>query len=175
MADLGENLQRQFAERMIDGLDRNNVLRGNWAEQLVAHFLDAEPADQWSYFDLMWEKRTVSVKHSVGAAATFSVERSKSGWDWGSQEGWIDSEEPAYLCKLYVFAHLPLPKGEQPTLEQILAPELWRFAICTDAQMYEWFGERQKKATLGVLSTRAEFVRGVELGGLASALLSSCA
>lgn len=70
-----------FQQRMVDGLALDNVLRGSWAEEVVAHFLeDCKFSEQWSFYDFMWEGQRVSVKHSTGPAARFSVQRKRFGW-----------------------------------------------------------------------------------------------
>ena len=46
-------LTLDFALRMVNDPATNNVLRGSWAEQLVAHFLGiGELPPNWSYFDM---------------------------------------------------------------------------------------------------------------------------
>jgi hypothetical protein len=159
MAELGEELRQQFMHRMVDGLVDNNVLRGSWAEQLAAHFLGAELQRQWSYFDLLWEGHTVSVKHSVGRKATFSVARSSNAWDWRLDEGWVDVTEPTHLCDLYVFAHMA-SATDTVTLAEILDPQAWRFAVCTASDMSRWFPPDQKTATVGTIASHMEFVTG---------------
>jgi hypothetical protein len=68
-------LTLDFAQRMIADLSTNNVLRGAWAEHLVAHFISiTDLPPNWSYYDMRdVTDRVLSVKHSVGPKPTFAV------------------------------------------------------------------------------------------------------
>ena len=56
-----------WTEKQVESLLDDNMLRGSWAEHLVAHFLEiSERVPQWSYFDLKARSGTrISVKQSV--------------------------------------------------------------------------------------------------------------
>lgn len=169
---LSNELQQRFSRRLLNGLVDDGVLRGSWAEELVAHYLQAEAQRQWSYFDLRWRTHEISVKHSVGADARFDVEAKKRAWDYAhldaTGDGWREAEEPAYWCDLYVFAHLPIERDSSPTLDEILEPAAWRFAVCSKADMISWF-LGQKTASWGSLAGRTAFVHGNELSAAAAA------
>ena len=76
-------LTLDFAQRMVADLSTNNVLRGAWAEQLVAHYLSiSDLPPNWSYYDMRDPAgRDISVKHSVGPLPKFSVATSQWAWD----------------------------------------------------------------------------------------------
>lgn len=160
-----------FARRMVDDLATNNVLRGSWAEQLVAHFLGVESLpENWSYYDLLDANgRRISVKNSVGSRPSFSV--SMSTWAWEPDKGWLDGsgETARYWCEAYVFAWLEAASSAPP-LDVVLDADLWRFGVVGRTQMMEAFvagrATPQKTSGLSTLSTLTDFVPGVELGGL---------
>jgi hypothetical protein len=167
---------------MVDGLLTNNVLRGSWAEHVVAHHLgdDVEFADQWSYFDLKWHGTKVSVKHSVNTRANFQVKRIALAWDaeLASQrqpkpytehnaEGWRGHEDadPQYWCDLYVFAWLPVMSD----INTVLDPSAWRFAALSRADMYEQFAGTAKSTGRSSLATIGRgFVPGEDLAAAAT-------
>lgn len=160
-----------FARRMVDDLATNNVLRGSWAEQLVAHFLGVEslPAN-WSYYDLRDAKeRAISVKNSVGSRPSFSV--AMSTWAWEPKSGWLEASggEPRFWCDAYVFAWLEADSSAPP-LDVVLDADLWRFGAVSRAQMTEAFvagrATPQKTAGLSTMRALTEFVPGPELGEL---------
>lgn len=175
--DRSGELQSRFASRLLASLDHNNVLRGAWAEELVASYLGAETwfPPQWSYFDLRWNGATVSVKHSVGGKARFPVGPSAMVWDCelaaqramdpSKPEGWRGHQQrqPQYWCDVYAFAHLPAPL----TLARVLDPAVWRFAVLSRSAMHASFGgglTRSRSATLRTLSSAgAEFCEGARL------------
>jgi hypothetical protein len=71
---INSNLEKQFSERLINSLEHNNVLRGSWAEEITASYLnDCKFSPQWSFFDFTWNGQRVSVKHSVGKKARFGI------------------------------------------------------------------------------------------------------
>lgn len=160
-----------FARRMVDDLATNNVLRGSWAEQLVAHFLGAKelPAN-WCYYDLRDAKdRAVSVKNSVGSRPSFSV--AMSAWAWQPESGWLEASggEPRFWCDAYVFAWLHADSSAPP-LDAVLDADLWRFGALSRAQMIKAFvaGRATPQKTTGLSTLRAltEFVPGPELSEL---------
>ena len=64
---------------MVDDLSSNNVLRGAWAEQLVAYYLGITKMPRnWTYYDMRYDGRDISVKHSAGSKPSFAV--ATSGW-----------------------------------------------------------------------------------------------
>ena len=169
---LTDDLQQSFSNRLINGLVDDGVLRGSWAEELVAHFLQAEPQRQWSYFDLKWRAYKVSVKHSVGNRARFDVEAKKSAWDYAqlasTGDGWREEKVATYWCDLYVFAHLAGDDSASPRLADILDPSAWTFAVCSKADMVTWF-TGQKTASLNSLGAHVSFVPGEQLEAAAIA------
>ena len=166
----GQPLVAGFQQRMVDGLALNNVLRGSWAEEVVAHFLQGcQFSEQWSFYDFMWEGHLVSVKHSTGPKANFSVGRKKSGWAPGSEgfgdEVFLgnDTDGPQYWCDLFVFAWLP----NRPTQETVLDVHAWKFAIATKTEMEATFGPTSKIAGPNTISALCEFVPGADFRSLA--------
>ncbi len=165
----------EFARRMADDLDTNNVLRGSWAEQLVAHFLEVEEMPpNWTYFDLCdLDDREISVKHSAGPRPSFSV--GMSSWAWHPADGWFgaDGSPPQYWCHAYVFAWLEA-ETSTPDLDKVLDPDLWRFAVLSRAEMYGRFvGGRdlpQKTTSISTLNAVTEFVPGSQLHELVAAV-----
>lgn len=170
-------LTLDFAQRMVTDLATNNVLRGSWAEQLVAHHLGID-ADElppnWSYYDMRTARnQDVSVKHSTGVNPKFSVEMRQWGWDHklqGSEEsrdGWrgADSQPPQYWCHAYVFARLNSDSG--PTLDEVLDLTCWEFAALSREQMYRAFvlnrSGARKTAGLGTIAAMSPFGPGEEL------------
>ena len=159
-----------FQQRMVDGLALNNVLRGSWAEEVVAHFLQAcDFSEQWSFYDFIWERHLVSVKHSTGPKANFSVGRKKSGWA-PSSAGFGDEaslgndvDGPQYWCDLFVFAWLP----NRPTQVTVLDVHEWKFAIATKEEMEATFGPTSKTAGPSTISALCEFVPGADFRSLA--------
>jgi len=134
-----DEVMRAFLERMRADLTPHNVLRGAWVEQIVAAFLGIRdfPAP-WSYFDLRDSSgRRISVKHSVGDKARFSVTGSRWAWDESlaaerrridkKAEVWLDNEDGTSKrwCDVYVYAHLPEPL----TPERVENVDAWRFAV----------------------------------------------
>ncbi len=168
-------LMMDFARRMVEDLPTNNVLRGSWAEQLVAHFLDIPKLpSNWSYNDMRdAEGRDISVKHSVGRKPTFSVAMNKWAWDSDlrlkepATEGWFGGESSPfqYWCHVYVFAWLKHETSE-PDLDVVLDSEQWRFAVLPREEMYSRFaprGEPQQKSVGLATLTEQRFVAGSQL------------
>lgn len=169
-------LTLDFAQRMVNDLATNNVLRGSWAEQLVAHYLgltDLPP--NWSYYDMRdVSGREISVKHSVGPRASFVVTMNQWAWDHELHaaqpvtEGWRGGEaaEPQYWCHAYVFAWLDCDSSA-PSLDIVLNSELWMFATLSRADMYRNFvlrrAQPQKSIGLSGLRGLTSFVHGSEL------------
>jgi hypothetical protein len=130
-----------FQKRLVDDLVVNNVLRGAWAEELVAYWLGITSfPGQWSYYDLRdIDGATISVKHSTGQNARFTVKRSK--WAWDNElatrrpgEGWRGGYQamPQLWCEVYVFSWLPDPID----IARIVNPATWRFAAASRADLY---------------------------------------
>lgn len=149
------DLVARFQKRLVDELVDNNVLRGAWVEEIVAHYLPGwEFPGQWSYFDLEHRaaERTLSVKHSAGWTPRFDVIRRKWAWD-NRIMGWRghDRRPPQHWCDVYVFAWLkpPLERG------RVLDAEAWRFAVIPRGSMYR-LAENAKTITTNGLT---------ELGG----------
>jgi hypothetical protein len=159
-----------FQQRMVDGLALNNVLRGSWAEEVVAHFLQGcQFSEQWSFYDFMWEGHLVSVKHSTGPKANFSVGRKKSGWAPSSAEFGEEvflgngTDGPQYWCDLFVFAWLP----NRPTQETVLDVHEWKFAIATKTEMEASFDPTTKSAGPSTIGALCAFVPGADFRSLA--------
>jgi len=159
-----------FQQRMVDGLALDNVLRGSWAEEVVAHFLeDCKFSEQWSFYDFMWEGHRVSVKHSTGPAARFSVQRKRFGWAPSSvefgEEVFLgsDAEGPQHWCDLFVFAWLP----NRPTQETVLDVHEWKFAIATKTEMEASFDPTTKSAGPSTIGALCAFVPGTDFRSLA--------
>jgi hypothetical protein len=156
-----EDLVASFKRRLVDDLVANNVLRGAWAEEVVAFWLEvSEFPGQWSYYDLRSaDGTTVSVKHSTGAQARFTVKPSKWAWDnelvkEQGRDGWRGGydTEPQLWCHVYVFSWLPEPIE----LDRILDPTAWRFAPVARADMYRHqllgsFTVKRLEATVGAM------------------------
>jgi hypothetical protein len=171
-------LTADFAQRMIEDLATNNTLRGAWAEQLVAHFLDIPNLSKsWSYYDMCdGAGRDISVKHSVGPQAKFSVEMKKWAWDDSlldqspTTEGWwvTDTIDYQHWCHTYVFAWLPADTAA-PCIDDVLDSDQWRFAVLSREQMYRKFVDNlpapQKSVSLAGLGTE-RFRPGTELPDL---------
>jgi hypothetical protein len=135
-----ETLIESFQTRMVNGLVENNVLRGSWAEEVVAYWLDVEAfPPQWCYYDLRLESTTISIKHSTGRSPAFGVKQSVWAWDPelaqdGEHYGWRgnDGRQPQHWCNVYVFAWL----DEPVVLARILDPTAWRFWVLSRNEMY---------------------------------------
>lgn len=177
-------LTLDFAQRMVTDLSTNNVLRGSWAEQIVAHYLgiDTLPPN-WSYYDMRSaDGLDISVKHSVGPRAKFAVAMSQWAWDHElaaehpQSEGWRggDAVEPQYWCHAYVFAWLRSTNAAPP-LDDVLDCERWRFAVLSRSEMYRAFvhGKSAPQMTAGLATLRnlTSFVSGPELP---SRLIADC-
>jgi hypothetical protein len=176
---------------MIGDLATNTTLRGSWAEQLVAHFLDVTGLpSNWAYYDMRDRSRhDISVKHAVGPTPSFGVEMKVWAWDpelrkrLPETEGWHRraDHEPDYWCHAYVFAWLEAASAEPP-LDDVLDPDKWQFAVLSRVDMYEHFATAtqrtdgvpgrtfQKKVGLATLKQYASFVPGADLGGLIAAI-----
>ncbi len=164
---------------MIDDLASNNVLRGSWAEQIVAFYLDIETwPGNWCYYDLRdVNGRDISVKHSVGPRPTFKVAMSRWAWDPDlarddpRTEGWRggDTNPPQYWCHAYVLAWLNAPTAT-PHLDDVLDADRWRFWVLSRGEMHRSFGISEQKnvgaGRLGALKGAA--AHGRELAGLVS-------
>lgn len=147
-------LALDFARRMIDDLATNNVLRGSWAEQIVAFYLGIESwPGNWCYYDLRdADDRDISVKHSVGHRPSFGVAMSRWAWDPDlaredpRTEGWRggDAASPQYWCHAYVFAWLEAPTST-PALDQVLDPGCWTFWVLSRGEMIRAFGTSTQK------------------------------
>lgn len=176
-------LTMAFAQRMVEDLSANNVLRGSWAEQLVAHYLNIEDLPpNWSYYDMRLDDRIdVSVKHSVGRKPSFSVEMATWAWDPGlavkseNGQGWrggLDAD-PQYWCQVYVFAWLEAEEAAPP-LDDVLDAEKWRFIGLSRNQMYNAFvlgrAAPQKTAGITTLQALAPLVPGFDLAEVVRAL-----
>ena len=146
-------LTLDFSRRMVNDLATNNVLRGSWAEQLVAHYLSIEfLPENWCYYDMRDDDgREISVKHSVGPRAKFAVGMSQWAWDpelrtsEPSTEGWRGGElgNAQYWCHVYVFAWLPC-ESSTPKLDEVLDSDRWTFAVLSRADMYQQFVIRKQ-------------------------------
>lgn len=182
-------LTAAFTERLLNGLMEDNVLRGKWAEEVVGHYLGdgVEFAEQWNWYDLRWQGRTVSVKHSVNQTARFGVKthtlvldaelvkrRQPKPYTISNPEGWLghESAEPQHWCDLYVFAWLP----ERTSAEVILDPSCWRFIAMSRADMYRHFPIAANAKSVGCralqVHTGREFVEGERLAQVARESLS---
>lgn len=169
-------LTLDFAQRMVTDLSTNNVLRGAWAEQIVAHYLGIGTLPpNWSYYDMRSDDGLdISVKHSVGPRATFVVGMSQWAWDHElaaarpESEGWRggDSMKPQYWCHAYVFAWLGSDDAAPP-LDEVLDCERWRFAVLSRSEMYRAFvfGKSSPQKTVGLSTLRnlTSFVSGADL------------
>ncbi len=169
-------LTLDFAQRMVTDLSTNNVLRGAWAEQVVAHYLSIEKLPpNWSYYDMRdADGRDISVKHSVGPRPSFSVGMSKWAWDHElaeaqpGSEGWRggDAFEFQYWCHVYVFAWLEADSSA-PELDIVLDCDRWQFAVLSRNEMYRAFvtGKPSPQRTVGLAALRAvtTVVSGLEL------------
>lgn len=166
---------------MVDDLATNNVLRGSWAEQLVAHFLSIQDLPpNWSYYDMRDQiGRNISVKHSVGKSPKFSVAMTRWAWDSDlrmsdpATEGWWGGEEAPfqYWCHAYVFAWLK-HHDSAPDLNVVLDSSRWTFAVLSRDEMYAKFAPSLKplQKTVGLASlTEQRFVPGDQLPSLVSA------
>lgn len=141
----GQDLVKRFAERLVNDLVENNVLRGAWVEEMVAFFLPGWTfPGAWSYFDLLHPdgKHTLSVKHATGTKPRFGVARKKWAWDnrlagRDGHEGWRgDDERPAqHWCDVYVFAWLDGPVEH----DRVLNVNAWKFAVLSRGAMYAHF------------------------------------
>jgi len=141
MVGTASELVAGFQRRLVSDLVVNNVLRGAWAEEVVAHWLGlTDFPGQWSYYDLRdVDGTTISVKHSTGKAARFTVKRTKWAWDnelalARNGEGWRGGYEveSQLWCDVYDFAWLPEPIE----VERILDPTLWQFTAASRADLY---------------------------------------
>lgn len=156
---------KRFAERLVDDLVGNNVLRGAWVEEMVAFFLPGWTfPGAWSYFDLLHPngKHTLSVKHATGTKPRFGVARKKWAWDnrlagRDGHEGWRgDDERPAqHWCDVYVFAWLDGPVERC----RVLNVNAWKFAVLSRGAMYTYFEK-------GRLSVGVQQLRELSGGGL---------
>jgi hypothetical protein len=112
-------------------------------------------------------------------------------WAWDPElrkrlpetEGWHRRADhaPDYWCHAYVFAWLEVA-SPAPSLDDVLDPDKWQFAVLSRAEMYEHFGSAaqrsesarrgvfQKRASLATLKKYASFVPGAELAGLIAAI-----
>jgi hypothetical protein len=170
-----------FARRVIDDLATNNVLRGSWAEQVVAFYLGLESwPGNWCYYDLRdADGREISVKHSVGPRPSFGVAMSKWAWDPDLArddpvtEGWRggDTQAPQYWCHAYVFAWLDTPNAA-PDLDDVLDPERWTFWILSRGEMHRAFGiaEQKNVGRQRIISLKGEPIGGRELAELVRAI-----
>jgi len=139
---------------MIDDLPTNNVLRGSWAEQIVAYYLGIEAwPGNWCYYDMRdADRRDISVKHSVGPAPKFGVAMARWAWDPDlaredpRTEGWRGGEAapPQYWCHAYVFAWLEA-QTSTPALDEVLDPGAWMFWVLSRGEMIRAFGASAQK------------------------------
>ena len=178
-------LTLDFAQRMVADLSTNNVLRGAWAEQLVAHYLSiSDLPPNWSYYDMRDPAgRDISVKHSVGPLPKFSVAMSQWAWDPSlaggdpPSDGWRGgSAAPLqYWCHVYVFAWLDSPTAVPP-LDEVLDADRWQFAVLSRAEMHRAFVlgkvSGQKSAGLATLRGLTQFVGGSELPALVASVVA---
>ena len=132
-----------WTEKQVESLLDDNMLRGSWAEHLVAHFLGiSERVPQWSYFDLKDRSGTrISVKQSVSIAPRFAVARTAHAWSpsRGAEGEWLPvGDGCGYWCDVYVFAWLNRAQSEV-TLNEIIDPDAWLFAALSRSAMAELF------------------------------------
>ena len=170
-------LLERFQARLLRAVHTNNVLRGAWAGEIAVYYLgDGRFPEHWSYFDVDWQGRKVAVKHSVGSAARFAIPRTPYTWESdsvtpGSRP--IPGSGPndrQYWCDLYLFAWLDLGQKVRtpPTLDQVLEPSQWRFAILSRVQMEARFDAEVRSVGRSVLAGHAPFVDGASLPTVAS-------
>jgi|688.fasta_scaffold261421_1 hypothetical protein len=163
---INSNLEKQFSERLINSLEHNNVLRGSWAEEITASYLnDCKFSPQWSFFDFTWNGQRVSVKHSVGKKARFGISAASYGWD-PYEEAFIGDgkDSQAYLCDLYIFAWLP--SNNHPDLlllDLIRDTSAWQFSWATRFEMMNEFANGQKTASHSTINSIRAFVHGHQL------------
>jgi hypothetical protein len=138
-------LTLDFAQRLVKDLATNNVLRGAWAEQLVAHHLDIDPDElpvNWSYYDMRYaDRRDISVKQSVGPNPKWSVKMSEWAWDPQlPEQHFLGGPDVGaqYWCDVYVFAWLEA-EGSTPELDHVLDASRWRYAVLSRQAMYRAF------------------------------------
>lgn len=174
-------LTLDFARRMIDDLATNNVLRGSWAEQLVAFYLDIEAwPGNWCYYDLRdAHGRDISVKHSVGPRPNFKVAMSQWAWDPDlarddpRTEGWRggDTNPPQYWCHAYVLAWLDASTAT-PQLDDVLDADRWRFWVLSRGEMHRAFGISEQKNAGGrrLAVLKGDANHGRELARLVSVI-----
>lgn len=159
----------------------NNVLRGAWAGEIAAYYLgDCRFPEQWSYFDFDWQGHKVGVKHSVGSAARFAIPRTpyaleSDGAAFPGNGASLSNNpnERRFWCDLYLFAWLDLGQKVRtpPTLDQVLEPSQWRFAILSRVQMEARFDAEVRSVGRSVLAGHAPFVDGASLPTVASQAL----
>jgi len=163
-----------WAQKQVQSLVDDNMLRGSWAEHLVAHFLGiSDRVPQWSYFDLIDSNGLrISVKQSVSTSPRFAVGRTVHAWSprRGVDGQWLPTgDENGYWCDVYVFAWLNQAQRDT-TLEEILDPDRWLFASLSRSEMITLFpGEvddgvvtGQRTAGINTLG-RERFRPGTEL------------
>jgi hypothetical protein len=180
-ANSRRGLVAAWTEKQVESLIDDNMLRGSWAEHLVAHFLEiSERVPQWSYFDLQDRSGTrISVKQSVSIAPRFAVARTAHAWSpsRGAEGEWLPvGDGYGYWCDLYVFAWLNRAQSEV-TLDEIIDPGTWLFAALSRGEMAELFPgsiedgvvSGQRTAGLSALG-RERFRSGRELRSAVDAL-----
>jgi len=170
-----------WAEKQVQSLVDDNMLRGSWAEHLVAHFLDiSDRVPQWSYFDLIDSNGLrISVKQSVSTSPRFAVGRTVHAWSptHGADGQWLpNGDENGYWCDAYVFAWLNQAQRDA-TLEEILDPDRWLFAALSRSEMIALFpgdvdhGVVAGQRTAGVNTLgRERFLEGTRLRSTLEAL-----
>lgn len=168
----GEVIDR-FLERTRQGLATSNMLRGAWAEEIVASYLGIEIfPGAFNYFDLRTAGGfAISVKQSVGPKARFDISGRMNAWDCEladdrrlqdpKGEGWLENASgvPRQWCDIWVLAHL---SGE-PDLERVVEPASWRFAV-VDRVWLDALGSKSIGLS-GLESHGVTFVPGEDLPG----------
>lgn len=136
-----QKLEQRFQQGLLANLAEHNTLRGLWAEEVVAFFLDGWGlSEPWVYYDLSTaDGNKMSVKQSAGTNPKLSIKGQDAavipkGERTASDDGWRypASGNREYLSDVYTFAWLP---GDL-TQERVLNPEEWRFVVLSRAAMY---------------------------------------
>ena len=134
-------LVASFQERLVGDLACHNTLRGLWAEEIVASFLDGwKFAAPWVYYDLLGANgMRMSVKQSAGKNPKLSIKGQDSAViplsdRTSDDDGWRypDSDVREFLSDVYTFAWLP---GDL-VQKRVLDPDEWRFIVLSRAAMY---------------------------------------
>lgn len=161
---------------MLDDLVENSMLRGAWAEEIVAFLLPGWSfPGQFSYFDPYLQdsnqraspgRVTLSVKHSTGKTPRFSIAPSKWAWDnqlaeEGEYEGWRGGNDrpDQRWCDVYVFTWLD---GEL-TQEGVLSPTEWQFIVLSRTRLNKLFPTARTATLARLRSGGSAAIRGADL------------